>query len=214
MGSEMCIRDSFKGLTVRDLLELAAGGKLGHNELCALLGKVGLCADEYIDREMSGALSGGEAKRIEIATVLARNAKLSVFDEPEAGIDLWSFARLVETCGLKFIGPKGDVIDALGNKSKAREMMIEAGVPVVPGSNGSVNTYEELKEVVKAEVMEEVKSIVINQVIKKVKKSKTLETIASELEEEVADIKPIYDVVIAAAPDYNIDIIKNKLAIN
>ena len=73
---------------------------------------------------------------------------------------------------------------------------------------------EELKEVVKAEVMEEVKSIVINQVIKKVKKSKTLETIASELEEEVADIKPIYDVVIAAAPDYNIDIIKNKLAIN
>lgn len=58
------------------------------------------------------------------------------------------FARLVETCGLKFIGPKGDVIDALGNKSKAREMMIEAGVPVVPGSNGSVNTYEELKEVV------------------------------------------------------------------
>ena len=58
------------------------------------------------------------------------------------------FARLVETCGLKFIGPKGDVIDALGNKSKAREMMIEAGVPVVPGSNGSVNTYEELKEIV------------------------------------------------------------------
>ena len=87
----------FKGLTVRDLLELAAGNALGHNELCALLGKVGLCAEEYIDREMSSALSGGEAKRIEIATVLARNAKLSVFDEPEAGIDLWSFARLVET---------------------------------------------------------------------------------------------------------------------
>ena len=87
----------FKGLTVRDLLELSAGEKLGHNELCALLGKVGLCAEEYIDREMSGALSGGEAKRIEIATVLARNVKLSVFDEPEAGIDLWSFSRLVET---------------------------------------------------------------------------------------------------------------------
>jgi len=87
----------FKGLTVRDLLELAAGGSLDHGELCSLLGKVGLCAEEYIDREMSGALSGGEAKRIEIATVLARNAKLSVFDEPEAGIDLWSFSRLVET---------------------------------------------------------------------------------------------------------------------
>lgn len=87
----------FKGLTVKDLLELAAGEKLGHSELCALLGKVGLCAEEYINREMNGALSGGEAKRIEIATVLARNAKLSVFDEPEAGIDLWSFSRLVET---------------------------------------------------------------------------------------------------------------------
>ncbi len=87
----------FKGLTVRDLLELAAGGSLDHGALCSLLGKVGLCAEEYIDREMSGALSGGEAKRIEIATVLARNAKLSVFDEPEAGIDLWSFSRLVET---------------------------------------------------------------------------------------------------------------------
>ncbi len=87
----------FKGLTVRDLLELSAGRKLGAEELCGLLGKVGLCAEEYIDREMSAALSGGEAKRIEIATVLARGAKLSVFDEPEAGIDLWSFARLVET---------------------------------------------------------------------------------------------------------------------
>lgn len=87
----------FKGLTVRDLLELAAGGKQDETELCRLLSRVGLCADEYIDREMSGALSGGEAKRIEIATVLARGAKLSVFDEPEAGIDLWSFARLVET---------------------------------------------------------------------------------------------------------------------
>lgn len=87
----------FKGLTVRDLLELSAGKKLSAEELCGLLAKVGLCAEEYIDREMSAALSGGEAKRIEIATVLARGAKLSVFDEPEAGIDLWSFAKLVET---------------------------------------------------------------------------------------------------------------------
>ncbi len=87
----------FKGLTVRDLLELAAGEKIKETSLCELLGKVGLCAEEYIDREMSTALSGGEAKRIEIATVLARKAKLSVFDEPEAGIDLWSFSKLVET---------------------------------------------------------------------------------------------------------------------
>ena len=87
----------FKGLTVRDLLELAAGGKLPEEELCGLLGQVGLCANEYIDREMNASLSGGESKRIEIATVLARKAKLSIFDEPEAGIDLWSFSRLVET---------------------------------------------------------------------------------------------------------------------
>ena len=87
----------FKGLTVRDLLELSSGGALDHDGICQLLGNVGLCADEYIDREMSAALSGGESKRIEIATVLARNAKLSIFDEPEAGIDLWSFAKLTET---------------------------------------------------------------------------------------------------------------------
>lgn len=87
----------FKGITVRDLLELSCEGKLNEDELCALLGQVGLCAKEYIDREMNNSLSGGESKRIEIATVLARNARLTVFDEPEAGIDLWSFTRLVET---------------------------------------------------------------------------------------------------------------------
>lgn len=87
----------FKGLTVRSLLELAAGEKLSEETLCGLLGKVGLCANEYMDREMNAGLSGGEIKRIEIATVLARRAKLSIFDEPEAGIDLWSFARLTET---------------------------------------------------------------------------------------------------------------------
>lgn len=88
----------FKGLIVRDLLELAAGGSLEEAELCRYLGQVGLCARDYIDREVNASLSGGEIKRIEIATVLARrNLKLAVFDEPEAGIDLWSFARLTET---------------------------------------------------------------------------------------------------------------------
>ena len=86
----------FKGLTVRDLLELAAGEKLKHGQVCDLLGKVGLCTHDYIDREVNSSLSGGEIKRIEIATVLARNTKLSIFDEPEAGIDLWSFAGLVD----------------------------------------------------------------------------------------------------------------------
>ena len=87
----------FKGLTVRDLLEIAAGHELNEDELCDLLGRVGLCADEYIGRELDSGLSGGEMKRVEIASVLARRAPLCIFDEPEAGIDLWSFARLVET---------------------------------------------------------------------------------------------------------------------
>lgn len=87
----------FKGLTVRDLLELSAGDSLPEDQLCRLLGKVGLCANEYIDRELNASLSGGEIKRIEIASVLARKAALSIFDEPEAGIDLWSFSKLVET---------------------------------------------------------------------------------------------------------------------
>lgn len=87
----------FKGLTVKDMLELAAGEELPYHALCDLLGKVGLCAKEYVDRELNSGLSGGEMKRIEIATVLARKAPLSIFDEPEAGIDLWSFSKLVET---------------------------------------------------------------------------------------------------------------------
>lgn len=87
----------FKGLTVRDLLELASDEPLSHTEACNLLGKVGLCANNYLDRELNSSLSGGEIKRIEIASVLARKAKLSIFDEPEAGIDLWSFSKLVET---------------------------------------------------------------------------------------------------------------------
>ncbi len=86
----------FKGLTVRDLLELAAGGSVRESDVCSLLGKVGLCTHDYIDREVNASLSGGEIKRIEIATVLARNTKLSLFDEPEAGIDLWSFSGLVD----------------------------------------------------------------------------------------------------------------------
>lgn len=86
----------FKGITVRDLLELAAGKKIEEKKICSLLGKVGLCTRDYIDREVNSSLSGGEIKRIEIATVLARNTKLTIFDEPEAGIDLWSFNELID----------------------------------------------------------------------------------------------------------------------
>lgn len=87
----------FKGLTVRDLLTLAAGKPLSMGEACEYLSEVGLCAKEYVNREVNASLSGGELKRMEIAMILARGTKFSVFDEPEAGIDLWSFARLTET---------------------------------------------------------------------------------------------------------------------
>ena len=85
----------FKGLTVRDLITIAAGKKLSVNEICDILSEVGLCAREYIDREINNSLSGGELKRIEIAMITARGTKLSIFDEPEAGIDLWSFNSLI-----------------------------------------------------------------------------------------------------------------------
>ena len=85
----------FKGIRVKDLLRLAAGKRISVSEACSYLSEVGLCARDYIDREINSSLSGGELKRIEIATLLARKTRLSVFDEPEAGIDLWSFQNLI-----------------------------------------------------------------------------------------------------------------------
>ncbi len=86
----------FKGIQVLDLIRLAEGKNISVNDACRYLSEVGLCAQEYIDREVNSSLSGGELKRIEIATVLAKAPKLSVFDEPEAGIDLWSFQNLIK----------------------------------------------------------------------------------------------------------------------
>lgn len=86
----------FKGITVYDLLKLAAKKDVSRAEACEYLSAVGLCAKEYIDREVNASLSGGELKRIEIATVALRKTKLTIFDEPEAGIDLWSFSNLIE----------------------------------------------------------------------------------------------------------------------
>ena len=85
----------FKGITVYDLLKLSSEKDINKNEACDILSKVGLCAKEYVDREVNNSLSGGELKRIEIATVAVRNSKLTIFDEPEAGIDLWSFQSLI-----------------------------------------------------------------------------------------------------------------------
>ena len=87
----------FKGMKITRLLELARGSKLTEEECCGYLSKVGLCAREYLNREIDTTLSGGELKRIEIATLLARHPSLAIYDEPEAGIDLWSFAMLVDT---------------------------------------------------------------------------------------------------------------------
>lgn len=86
----------FKGITVFDLLKLSAEKDINKAEACEILSKVGLCAREYVDREINSSLSGGEIKRIEIASVAVRNSKLTIFDEPEAGIDLWSFQSLIK----------------------------------------------------------------------------------------------------------------------
>ena len=103
---------SFKGLTVYDLLKIASHRKITKREACDALAKVGLCAKEYVDREVNGSLSGGELKRIEIATVALRETKLTIFDEPEAGIDLWSFNNLI------------DVFQTMSHKTKGTTMII------------------------------------------------------------------------------------------
>ena len=100
----------FKGITVKDLINLAAGKNLSVAEACAYLSEVGLCARDYINREVNASLSGGELKRIEIATVLARGTKFTVFDEPEAGIDLWSFGNLINVFEKMHEKQKGTIL--------------------------------------------------------------------------------------------------------
>ena len=104
IGFAFQIPVTFKGLTVYDILKIATGRELNKKDACDILSKVGLCAKEYIDRELNNSLSGGELKRIEIATIIARCPNISIFDEPEAGIDLWSFKYL--TGIFKEIGTK------------------------------------------------------------------------------------------------------------
>ena len=110
----------FKGITVKRMIELATGGEINVSDACKYLADVGLCARDYIEREVDGSLSGGELKRIEIASTVARNSKLTVFDEPEAGIDLWSFNSLIKTfnnlknkykCGFVIISHQERILD-------------------------------------------------------------------------------------------------------
>ena len=100
----------FKGITVKDLINLAAGRKISFAEACNFLSEVGLCARDYINREVNASLSGGELKRIEIAMILARSTKLSLFDEPEAGIDLWSFNSLIRVFEAMHENIKGNIL--------------------------------------------------------------------------------------------------------
>ena len=100
----------FKGIQVLDLIRLAAKRKMSAADACEYLSEVGLCAKDYINREVNASLSGGELKRIEIATVLARGTKLSVFDEPEAGIDLWSFQNLISVFERMRENTKGSIL--------------------------------------------------------------------------------------------------------
>ena len=136
----------FKGITVYDLIRLSAGKNVTKNEACEILSTVGLCAKEYIDREVNGSLSGGELKRIEIATVAIRKNKLIIFDEPEAGIDLWSFENLIE------------VFESLRDKNKEsttliishQERILNIADTIVLLKNGkiaSVGSKEDVKNV-------------------------------------------------------------------
>ncbi|MGM9643408.1 MAG: ABC transporter ATP-binding protein [Eubacteriales bacterium] len=133
----------FKGMRVRDLLELASGkDSLSTSECCMYLNKVGLCAADYIDREVDTSLSGGEVKRIEIATILARNSSLMIFDEPEAGIDLWSFAKLTETFGDLHKNSKATMIII-----SHQERIIGLADEIVVLSNGQVEKIGRKDEV-------------------------------------------------------------------
>ena len=128
----------FKGIKVKELLKMAASHNPDKVNICDLLYDVGLCAQDYLDRDVDTSLSGGEMKRIEIATVLARNLKLAVFDEPEAGIDLWSFQKLAET--FKNIHMKYDTTIIIISH---QERIMELADEIIILSNGMISAQSE-----------------------------------------------------------------------
>ena len=133
----------FKGLAVRDLLELAAGEKLPESGMCDVLGEVGLCAKDYIDRDVDASLSGGESKRIEIATVLARkNVKILVFDEPEAGIDLWSFQNLIKVFEEMHTTNHGSIIII-----SHQERILDIADKIVVIKDGTIDKYGDKEDI-------------------------------------------------------------------
>lgn len=132
----------FKGLTARDLVELAAGNALSEQQLCGYLSDVGLCAKDYIDREVNASLSGGEIKRIEIAMVMARKTRLTIFDEPEAGIDLWSFQNLIGVFQKLRRETSGSLIVI-----SHQERILEIADELVVLANGVVTAYGPREEI-------------------------------------------------------------------
>lgn len=126
----------FKGLTVKDLISLAAGKHITVAQACAYLSEVGLCAKNYIDRELDASFSGGELKRIEIAMINARGTKLSLFDEPEAGIDLWSFQNLIQVFRSMYERTRGTILII-----SHQERILDIADKVVVIANGEVAAY-------------------------------------------------------------------------
>lgn len=130
----------FKGLTVKDLIEISSGNSIKMNEACNYLADVGLCAKEYINRQIDSKLSGGELKRIEIAMLIAKNSKLTIFDEPEAGIDLWSFNNLINVFK-KMKSTSENTILAISHQERilniADEIIILKDGEIVDKSNSS-----------------------------------------------------------------------------
>ena len=126
----------FKGITVKDLISIASGKKISISEACQYLSEVGLCAKDYIGREVDGSLSGGELKRIEIAMINARGTKLSVFDEPEAGIDLWSFNNLIEVFKSMYERTRGTILII-----SHQERILDIADKIIVIANGEVAAY-------------------------------------------------------------------------
>ena len=132
----------FKGITVYDLLKMAAKKEMTKIEACEVLSKVGLCAKEYVDREVNGSLSGGELKRIEIATVALRRAQLTIFDEPEAGIDLWSFSNLIDV-----FEKMGELIKGTTLIISHQERILNIADEVILMKAGKIEEIGESKEI-------------------------------------------------------------------
>ncbi len=135
----------FKGLQVKDLLSLAAGKNTSVTEACNYLSEVGLCARDYVDRELNDSLSGGELKRIEIAMVMARGSKLSVFDEPEAGIDLWSFQNLIRVFENMYEQTRGSILII-----SHQERILNIADKIVVVKNGTIDKIGSRNEILPA----------------------------------------------------------------